>query len=407
MIYFKSVEDPNNPVEKILQLLPAQKNPATGAYYNVTEKISVADRVVLNTYPVGTFFGTETFRQVRNVWTASTLKVFVENNSNARGRNAVTDEEWAAFREYKTAVLDTDDDLESIAEAEEKKEKGRSFIEKLLEKFPCPTIKTHGFYIDNMDYAVIANNIVSGVNTCLKGPAGSGKTELLLMLCNMFNLPCRVYHMGAMQDPLAQLNGSHRIGPDGKSVFEYARFVDEIQQPGYILLDEITRAPKVAENILYPLLDGQRTLTVDGAGAHEQRIFKVHPDCHFLATANVGTEYTGTETQDKALRSRFHMIELDYMPTAEEINLLVHRKNVEEPEAKNIVFTADAIRKAARRGDLSTDVSIRETLRAAEMVAHGFDTQTAMTYCFLPCFEGDANDTESERYTVKMMFFNR
>ena len=48
--------------------------------------------------------------------------------------------------------------------------------------------------------------------------------------------------MGSMQDPLTDLLGSHRL-ENGSSVFDYAKFVEDVQKPGVILLDELSRAP--------------------------------------------------------------------------------------------------------------------------------------------------------------------
>ena len=57
----------------------------------------------------------------------------------------------------------------------------------------------------------------------------------------------------------------------------------------------------MANNILFPCLDGRRTLPVEIADASSTRSISVHPDVTFIATANIGNEYTGTQDIDEAL----------------------------------------------------------------------------------------------------------
>ena len=407
MVYLKSKRSQEDPTKLTLEFLPAQMNDKTGAFFPTNEKVIASDRFALDSFPEGTIFGTVVCRQIRGVYTTSTLLPFDSSFPSGYKGLLPTVAELAAFNSYMESIEDDEDDIFKLAEKQKKETANQTFLERLLADHPCPTIEKCGYYIKPDDYKVIARNIFRGVNTVLTGPAGTGKTEILLMLCQMFGFPCHVYHMGAMQDPVAQLLGSHRIGQDGKSVFEYARFVDEIQQPGFILFDELSRAPSVAHNILYPVLDNQRMLTVDGAGTNEKRVFKVHPDCHFLATANVGEEYTGTFELDKAIKERFMFVEMGFIPHEEEVKLLMNRTNIKRTDADNIVNTATTIRSAYFKDDLKTAVSTRETLRAAAMVADGFTTLMAMTYCFLPLFEGNADECGTERNTVKTMFCTR
>ena len=74
------------------------------------------------------------------------------------------------------------------------------------------------------------------------GKTGTGKTEIIIKICNILGIDCHVYDMGSMQDPLTDLLGSHRL-ENGSSVFDYAKFVEDVQKPGVILLDELSRAP--------------------------------------------------------------------------------------------------------------------------------------------------------------------
>ena len=181
-------------------------------------------------------------------------------------------------------------------------------------RYSVPTISKDGFYIDEKDWYLLMRNIASKVNTMMIGPSGTGKTELVMLACRKLGIACHVYDMGSMYDPVAGLLGVHRLQKGGESVFDYAQFTQDIQKPGVVLLDELSRAPVTTNNILFPCLDSRRMLPGEMAGGDEARAVKVHPDCVFIATANVGVEYTGTMSMDRALVGRFFPLELDYMP---------------------------------------------------------------------------------------------
>ena len=84
----------------------------------------------------------------------------------------------------------------------------------------------------------------------------------------------------------------------------------------------------------------------------------------FIATANIGAEYTGTSQMDRALVDRFFMHELEYMDADNEEKVIAKRCGIEASEAKIIVETARTVRNLYSKGELSSTVSTRETLGA-------------------------------------------
>ena len=268
-----------------------------------------------------------------------------------------------------------------------------------------PTIQKDGFFIAPKDWYLLVRNIRSKVNTMLVGASGSGKTELVMLACRKLGIRCSVYDMGSMHDPVSGLLGVHRLQQGGVSVFDYAKFTQDIQQPGVVLLDEISRAPVIANNILFPCLDSRRQLPVEIAGGKDVRSIPVHPECVFIATANVGAEYTGTMSMDRALIGRFFPLELDYMPCTEEAKVLSKRCSIKPNDAANIVAVAETIRNLYGKQELSCSVSTRETLMAGRLVADGWTALEAMEMTFLPLFEG--NRTDGERSVVSKIFLTR
>ena len=281
-------------------------------------------------------------------------------------------------------------ETKSSADSPVKTEKAETVMQKrvnvneLLKEHENDFIE-QGFYVENATYKILLRNIVRGKNTMLVGPTGTGKTDIVARICKKLGVDLHIYDMGAMQDPMTDLLGTHRL-ENGSSKFDYARFTEDIQKPGVVLLDELSRAPLMTNNILFPCLDSRRTLYVDTADSKSAREIKVHPQCVFIATANIGAEYAGTAEIDIALENRFMMLALDYIPAEEEITVLRKRTGIGRVDAENIVKVANTFRARYQDGELMKGISIRETLETADMVADGFSVEEAIRYGFCEKF---------------------
>ena len=283
--------------------------------------------------------------------------------------------------------------------------KPKTWFEKMMAKpeLKPPTIEKDGFYVDPDIWWLLVHNAKMQVNTLITGNSGTGKTEILEHLAKALKLPLYQKDMAAAQDPVSYLLGNHRF--DKKSIFDYAPFTQQIQEAAIIDLDELNRAAPSASNILFPVLDKRRTLYIDIAAAEGPREIKVHEDCVFFATANIGSEYVGTYAIDKSLRSRFMGVELGYMPEEKEVAVLIKRADCESTDAALIVKIANNIRKSCAAGNISTDVSTRETLAAAQLCANGFEVYKAIELVYCPLFEG--TKTAGERAIVYQLFMQQ
>lgn len=141
------------------------------------------------------------------------------------------------------------------------------------------------------------------------------------------------------------------------------------------------------------------------AGGDELRSIPVHPDCVFIATANVEAEYTGTMSMDRALVGRFFPLELDYMLLDCEVKVLSKRCGITLADEENIASVAGTVRSLYGKQEISCPISTRETLAAARLVADGWSSLDAMELTFLPLFEGTW--TEGERGMVAKIFMTR
>lgn len=261
----------------------------------------------------------------------------------------------------------------------------------------APTSKEDGFYMSRDDWNLLVRNIKKHINTMILGPTGSGKTSCIKLVCNKLRIPLHIFDMGSMIDPISSLLGVHRL-EGGKSIFDYAKFTQVIQEPCVILLDELNRASLACNNVLFPCLDDRRKLSIEIACGKGIREIKVNPEVTFIATANIGSEYSGTNAMDRALVNRFFPLELGCIPTKEEEQVLIKRTGIDAKSSELIVKVANNIRSLSKKEEISVSLSIRETIMVATLVSDGWDLGKAMEMVYLPLYEG--TKTENERGTV-------
>lgn len=274
-----------------------------------------------------------------------------------------------------------------------------NLVDTIRFKYKKPTLN-EGFYIDDNNWNFLVRNVIRKTNTILIGPTGTGKTELVFKIAEKLNLECFVYDMGSMIDPLTDLLGSHRL-KDGSSIFDYAKFTQDIQKPGIILLDELSRAPLTTNNILFPCLDSRRALPIEIADSSGARSIKVHDDCVFIATANIGSEYSGTNEIDAALMNRFVPLKLTYLDKTTEEKLLMKRTKINQEEAEKIVNIINDIRSAYYKNEISKSASTRESILCGQLVYDGFSIIDAITNVVCNKFSDDSFNNEFN--TVKKL----
>ncbi len=311
-----------------------------------------------------------------------------------------SDEDYASM-----AIDPSDFDYKKKYDGSTKKNKEvtKNFLSEIKKNYANPGIES-GFYIEDSKWNILVRNIKRHKNTMLTGPTGTGKTDVIIRICKALDIPCRIYDMGAMMDPLTDLLGSHRL-ENGSSKFDYAKFVKDIQEPGVILLDELSRAPVMTNNILFPCLDDRRMLPVEIADSNGPREIPVHPECTFIATANIGSEYSGTNSLDIALENRFMIIQVDYLPKSFETKVLNIRTGIAENVAEKIVNVANAIRARYLDNSISKTISTRETLNCAELVIDGFSLIEAINYSFCEKFPKYGDNSEYDTIKKLIMGF--
>ena len=171
-----------------------------------------------------------------------------------------------------------------------------------------------------------------------------------------------------------------------------------------ILLDELSRAHPDAWNILMTVLDGgQRYLRLDEAEGSP--IVKVAEGVTFIATANIGSEYTSTRVIDRAILDRFVTIEMNVLNDEQEFGLLKFMfPEVSEYDLKAIAEIAHHTRTQSMSdsGKVTAMVSTRASVEMAGLIYDGFDLFESAEISIFPFFSNDGG-VDSERTYVKQL----
>ena len=122
------------------------------------------------------------------------------------------------------------------------------------------SLKPQGLMMNELKWKYLVRSGVRGKNIMMTGPAGCGKTMAAKSLVNSLDRPDFYFNLGATQDPRATLIGNVQFKEGSGTYLSESLFVKAIQTPNaVILLDELSRAPPDAWNILMTVLDsGQR-----------------------------------------------------------------------------------------------------------------------------------------------------
>jgi MoxR-like ATPase len=142
-------------------------------------------------------------------------------------------------------------------------------------------------------------------------------------------------------------------------------------------------------------------LFVEIASGKAERVVKINSNVCFFATANIGSEYSGTSSIDKALLDRFFPIELSHLSKELEKQILEKRVGCDKKSAEIIIDYFNKIRNLNAKGEIGTSLSIRHSLRVAQLVKQGLSLISAMEYGVLPMFEAD------DRMLVRTIFTSR
>ena len=267
------------------------------------------------------------------------------------------------------------------------------------------SLKPRGLMMNELKWKYLVRSGVRGKNIMMTGPAGCGKTMAAKSLVNSLDRPDYYFNLGATQDPRSTLIGNTHFESDKGTYFSESLFVKAIQTPNaVILLDELSRAHPDAWNILMTVLDyGQRYLRLDESD--NQSTISVADGVTFVATANIGNEYTSTRVMDKALMDRFTIVEMDVLSEEDENSLLNYMfPHVDSTVLGNVAKIATLTRTESNSetARITSGISTRTTVELCGLLYDGFSLEEAAEVSIYPQYDSSGG-VDSERTFVKQI----
>ncbi len=212
----------------------------------------------------------------------------------------------------------------------------------------------------------------SPVNLLVVGNQGCGKSSLVKQFAARHNRPLATFQVGILSEP-GQLFGELRL-KDGETYYQQFLFPQAIATPNCVIhLEEINRPehPK-ALNMLFSILSDDRQAWLDDLGN-----VQVADGVIFFATLNEGEEFSGTEMLDAALKDRFYVITMDYLPLDIEKKVLMLKTGVSEEESQKIVSILNNLRHNTK---MPISISTRHSLMIARLVKTGANMREALIF---------------------------
>jgi MoxR-like ATPase len=267
-----------------------------------------------------------------------------------------------------------------------------------------PNIRPKTLILSDVKWKYLVRSVLRGKNLMITGPAGCGKTLAVTTVASAMDRPFYYFNLGATQDPRSTLIGNTHFNKDTGTYFADSTFIKALQtENAVILLDELSRAHPEAWNILMTVLDeSQRYVRVDESPTSP--VIKVANGVSFIATANIGMEYTSTRQIDRAIADRFQILEMDVLNKQQQMELV--SMTCPTMDAKTVEILADVYNatqvEALDGSRISTAISTRTLLAAAGLICDGFTLQEAADVCIYPYYSNDGG-LESERTYVKQI----
>lgn len=221
--------------------------------------------------------------------------------------------------------------------------------------------------------------------------------------------PLFIFNCGSSQDARALFIGNTHLSKDKGTFFNKSQFVKSIETPNAIIvLDELSRLSHDGMNIIMPVLDStQKYIRLDET--EDSAVVPVAEGVSFIATANIGNEYTATRVIDKALTLRFPVIvEMKILSGRQEeqlLEILFPDVTPLEKESFHLITKISEETKLAAKNDnpkITTFITTDLVIEMAYLVLDGFLLNEIVEMTVYPLYSEDGGQ-DCERLFVKQL----
>lgn len=186
----------------------------------------------------------------------------------------------------------------------------------------------------------VAIAIAHRMPVLLIGETGTGKTSLVRHLAfKTKNAFVRVNHNGGTT--IEDIAGRWIIDKSGETVWMDGILIEAMKKGYWFLADEINAASAEVNFIYHSLLDDDARVLLAEKG---NEVVVPHPNFRFFGAMNPPAEYAGTKELNKALMSRFMVVNVDFPAPKTEQKILMDRTGVDATVAERMVRFAGEIR---------------------------------------------------------------
>lgn len=230
-----------------------------------------------------------------------------------------------------------------------------------------PEVNKNFIFTDNAP--LIALSLVQGRNCYTAGPTGAGKTEEVMQVMARLGVPLQRANMHG-EVTYGTFVGHMKANTNGTYFQE--GMLPRAMVGGYpILVDEMDFMPPSISSVLYPVLEGSRTLYIPETGV----TVKAKKGFTVFGTGNTGGKgdldgtYTGTEVLNSAYLDRFSMrLQASYLSKDKEGGLMkIVYPKVGENFLKATLQLAEDVREAFLQGEITVTWSTRKMLEFMDL----------------------------------------
>lgn len=213
------------------------------------------------------------------------------------------------------------------------------------------------------------------------GDSGYGKTSMAQRYAEKTGMDCVRMNCASIRDPEEWFG--FRIAEEGSTKFMPSNFIKSVTAGNcVVILDEFNRLEPWLTNTIYPMLDHDQKTEI------YNEVFEVGHNVLWVATVNIGFQFSGTFTIDEALANRFDAVaRVGDIPSTDEMLVLQTNCQINRSDADMIVTMANKIRK-----DKIVPCSIRSTLQIAKLVGSGLSVRSAFEHSVITAAKITANE---------------